>query len=311
MRMSATSNPEYNPDWEATWLAAKKRFDTVGGDENSRDMWNQLDRRFETLEEYHAALLDRLRENCDNQAHTTSELFPFDALLTPEAMRAKFAEARYVMERCEWETMVKSHKRYGQPPTLSAFATPLRSGAELRIERLKWGGLWGRTSSPSEALAVSELSADEAHVCFLSPAIRGTHPSLSDDHEGYVQLPTAYYREVLADLYRPDQVTWYHYHSSDNFEHNRANLSSDSDFWQFRRARLAWEPTQQSRFLWIQREYLADFFYRPESWSNDYHYTSVPRVIGEAVLRYDDATVPIVELADAHLFPHPSWQTRW
>lgn len=302
-------NPEYDPQWETKWRAARLRVDAVGRNDNLHDMWTELEKRYPTLEEYHGALVERLRLNFpDVHEHTVEELFPLGAACSPTTLRAQYAVIFRELQRREWSALVCERVHHHQPPNLTALVDPLSSGCERRVERVRWGGLWGRAMSPSETIAVSELSPTDAHVCFLSPSVRGTHPSPTDDQEGYVQLPTAYYRAVLADRYRPEQVTWYYYVTTGGFEANRSSLPFDAEshWWNFRRAQLAWEPTRRKRFLWLRREYAADFFIRRESWQDDSRYTSVPRSIGEAVLRYEDGTLPIVALPDAHRFRAPS-----
>lgn len=313
-----TPNPEYDPQWETKWRAAKFRVDAVGRNDNVHDMWTELEKRYPTLEEYHAALVERLRLNFPHvHEHTVEELFPFpldtaDTACSPTSLRAQYAVVFRELQRREWSALVRKRVHHHQPPNLTAFADPPRTGCERHIERVRWGGLWGRVTSPSETIVISELSPTEAHVCFLSPSARGTSPNFSSDDEGYVQLPTVYYREVLADRYRPEQVTWYHYVTTGGFEANRNELPFDPwrHLWEFRQAQFVWEPTRRQRFLWIRRECVADFFHRRESWRCDERYASVPRSIGEAVLRYDDDTLPIVELPDAHRFKSPSWQTQ-
>ena len=307
-----TPNPEYDPQWETKWRAAKFRVDAVGRNDNIHDMWTELEKRFSTIEEYHAELVKRLQLNFSDHAHVVEELFPLDPAWSPADMRAQYKVVSRELDYRSWIALVRKRDRHRQPDGLTAFADPLRIGCDRRIERVRWGGLWGRAMSSSEAIVISELSPTEAHVCFLSPSVRGTFPNISSDEAGYVQLPTVYYREVLAARYRPEQVTWYHYVTTGGFETNRSSLPFDAEshWWQFRRAQFVWEPTRRRRFLWIRREYAANFFCRCESWQSDKHYTSVPRSIGEAVLRYDDDTLPIVELPDAHRFRSPRWRTQ-
>uniref|UniRef100_E6PJB2 Uncharacterized protein n=1 Tax=mine drainage metagenome TaxID=410659 RepID=E6PJB2_9ZZZZ len=275
-------------------------------------MWSELEKRYPTIEEYYVALVERLQLNFLDHAHAVEELFPLDPACSPADMRAQSNAVLRELQRRDWVALVRKRKHHCQPPELAAFADPLPAGVERRVERVRWGGLWGRATSPSETIAISELSLTDAHVCFLSPSVRGTSPNFSSDDEGYVQLPTVYYREVLADRYRPEQVTWYHYVTTGGFEANRYDLPFDP--WQhvseFRRAQFVWEPTRRKRFLWIRRERVADYFLRRESWRCDQRYGSVPRAIGEAVLWYEDDTLPIVALPDAHRFKEPSWQTQ-
>ena len=307
-----TPNPEYDPQWETKWLAAKCRVDAIGRDDNVRDMWTELEKRYPTTEEYHAELVNRLQFNFPDHAHAVEELFPLDPACSPADLRAQSNAVLRELQHCDWVALVRKRNHHHQPPELTAFADPLRPGCKRRIERLRWGGLWGRVMSPSETIAILEMSPTEAHVCFLSPGARGTFPNISSDHEGYAQLPTVYYRAVLADRFQPEQVTWYHYVTTGGFEVNRDDLPFDpwQHLWEFRRAQFVWEPTRRKRFLWMRRERAADYFLRRESWQCDQRYGSVPRVIGEAVLWYDDDTLPIVALPDAHRFREPSWQTQ-
>ena len=305
-------NPEYDPQWETKWLAAKCRVDAIGRNDNVRDMWSELEKRYPTIEEYHAELVNRLQFNYPDHAHAVEELFPLDTACSPVDMRAQYKVVSRELDYRSWTALVHKRERHQQPPELAAFADPLPTGVERRVERVRWSACCGRELRASETLVVTERSPAEAHVCFLSPGVRGMSPHCSSDDEGYAQLPTAYYHAMLADRYRPEQVTWYHYVTTGGFAANRSDLPFDpwQHLCQFRRAQFVWEPTRRQRFLWIRREYAADFFHRRESWQSDKHYTSVPRSIGEAVLRYDDDTLLIVELPDAHRFRSPRWRTQ-
>ncbi len=62
---------------------------------------------------------------------------------------------------------------------------------------MKWTDRAINGNADSEAIAVLEHNGASAHVCFVSPAIRNTHPSVEDAGNGVKVLPTLFYRELL------------------------------------------------------------------------------------------------------------------
>lgn len=285
----STPNPEYDPDWRIKRRAAQLRVESIGGQDNISDMFSELEKQFTTLEGYHAEILKRIRREFPDEM-LSEETFPFDPAMSPDDLRAKWRAIRTASERRQWKSSVRNRKRHGQPDGLSVFADPVPADCERTIQRIRWGGRDGRRMGISETIAVCDLNAAEAHVCFLTApsVVRGTPPE-SDDMQGTVRLPSIYFSTALADRYGPDRVTWYHYVTGDG---------SLANAWFFRRATLEWMPSRTNGFLWRRQDVPGDWFTRAESSSNDYHFRSVPRVIGEAVMLDSDSNLPIVELPD-------------
>jgi hypothetical protein len=285
----STPNPEYDPDWQIKWRAAKFRVDTVGHSDNVSDMWTELEKRFPSLEEYHAAIIDRIHRDFP-AAKPANDIFPFDPTMSPEDIRTKWIAIQETLKRKEWAAKVRDRERHGQPNGFPVFANPLAPGGTRVVQRIHWGGLHGRRMGVSKTIAICEFYETEAHICFLSAAsvVSGTDPAV-DDTTGRVQLPSVYFNAELADRYSPDQVRWYYYQIGDDFFDH---------VWFFRRANLEWQPARTERFLWRRREIPGDWFVRMDTSSNDHHFRSVPRIIGEAVLFDRDANLPIVELPD-------------
>ena len=284
----STPNPDHDPDWQVKWRAAQFRVESVGRQDNISDMWTELEKRFVTLEDYHVAIIDRIRSEFPD-VRLDEDFFPFDPTMSPEDVRTKWGVFRQTFQKIAWESSVRERGRHRQPEGLSVFAEPIAAGAERLIQCVRWGGLHGRRMGISETVAIRELYATEAHVCFISaPSVTcGTYPAVDDIH-GRVQLPTVYFRTQLADRYAPDQVRWYHYQSADgSFEH----------VWFFRQARLDWQPAREERFLWRRKNVPGDWFVRTQSSSSDKHFESVPRIIGESILA-SVGDLPIVDLPD-------------
>ena len=74
---------------------------------------------------------------------------------------------------------------------------------------------------------------------------------------------------------------------------------SMSRAWIFRRSALEWTPTRRRAFLGITLSVEpADYYFRRESPNSDLHFSSVPNVIGQAVLLASDKNLPVIELPD-------------
>lgn len=214
MTSLSTPNPRYNVSWRIKWQAARLRVEALGTDEAVREMWELLDRQYPTLEAYHAELSRRLAYLIPS-AHV-AQLFPFNASLGPTELRLRADELWRRLSR-ETETAervmnVLSQPWHAQPENLEAFSDPLKQSRNREVQRLNWGGLWGRHGSPSSTIAIAELWPSEAHICFLNDAsvVRGTFPSIADT-KGRATLQTRYFETALASRYSPESVSWYQY----------------------------------------------------------------------------------------------------
>uniref|UniRef100_E6PJB4 Uncharacterized protein n=1 Tax=mine drainage metagenome TaxID=410659 RepID=E6PJB4_9ZZZZ len=178
-----------------------------------------------------------------------------------------------------------------QPEGLSIFDEAPTVGYQREYLRVRWGGLWNYRGSPSEAVAVLERNNVSAHVCFVSPAIRNTHPSVEDNGSGVKVLPTLFYREILRPFgITPDAVAWY----------QMVNHDVTGGRWIFRRSRLVWIPSRKRCFLWwTLREYHRDHFVRETPVTEDEHFSSVPFAVIEAVRRQTDSTLRLIELPES------------
>jgi hypothetical protein len=282
----STPNPEYDPNWEIKWRAAQFRVEAIGRQDNLDDMFEGLNKQYKTLEELYAVILDRLRRQFPNE--DVDALISFDSAATPDDIYVKARRVREKVMQLQWERDVRDRKRHTQPDDLLVFAEDTVK-YHREIQRVRWGGQDGRKFGISETICIKECSPTEAHVCFVSApsVVRGTDPAI-DDLGSVVRLPSAYFHEVLANQYGPEQVAWYYYQTNSGYP----------DSWFFRRASLQWWPKRTERFLWWRHEIPGDWFVRTESSSNDYHFGSVPRVIGEAVVLSTDDELPIIELPD-------------
>ena len=287
----STPNPRYDANWRIKWQAARLRVEALGSAGAVREMWELLDLQYPTLEAYHGGLSRRLAYLIP--AARVAELFPFDASLSAVELRRRADELWRRLSR-EAETAervmdVLSHPWHAQPEDLEAFSDPLEPSRYREVQRVNWGGLWGRKSGPSSTIAIAELWPSEAHICFLNDAsvVRNTFPSTADT-EGRATLQTRYYETVLASRYPPESVSWYQYLSG---------AGTMGRAWLFRRSALEWMPTRRRRFLGITLSTeLADYYFRSESANSDDHFSSVPSVIGHAVLLANDINLLAIDL---------------
>ena len=191
-------NPDFDPDWRASFERAKGRVDATHSADDLPAMHNAYWSQFRTMAEIRDFHIDLLRRKAD--AFGLELVVPrIDDDCTWEDISIVYS---YLEDAINEQIAQRDKFPNKHPEGLNAFFDD--DSAQRFTEYYQYTGFWDISSACHLTI---EYQENEAHVCFTLLENAGTSPINMIE-----TLATKVYHDELADRYDPEDVHWYTYH---------------------------------------------------------------------------------------------------